>query len=137
MNKTSSLVRFVDVVLILLFGFISISEVTQQSKIKLPESVETPPSYPDKEEIIFIGVTPEGNYLVENESKLITSPRQLRRYVADVKRRYEARNLPLRIRIRANWDSPIKYTIRAADICDQLGIPKGIDVRLKSGRRAR
>jgi len=135
MNRTSSLIRFVDVVLILLFGFISISEVTRRSKIELPESRDTPLSFPDKEEIVFIGITPQGSYLVEDESMLISSPAQLRRYISELKRRYISRNLALRIRIRANWNSPIRYTIQAAEICDQLGVPKGIDVRLKRGRR--
>ena len=58
MGQGSMLLRLIDVVLILLFGFIAISEITFQSKVDLPKSNETPPSYPDKEEIIFIGILP-------------------------------------------------------------------------------
>jgi len=124
--------RFVDVVLILLFGFISISEVSEQSRIKLPISSETPPSYPDKETVIFIGITQNGLFLVENEQKIITNIQDLKRYILRKKRFYGARGIAIRIRYRANWNTPVRHTIEAAALCDALDIPKGIDVRLKT-----
>ena len=132
MSRGGLLLRFVDVVLILLFGFISISEVTEQSRIKLPVSTETPQSYPDKEKVIFIGITREGRFLVDNEQKVITSIQRLREYILEIKKLYESKNVKIRVRYRANWDTPVRYTIQAADLCDRLGIVKGIDVRLKT-----
>ena len=126
------MLRFVDVVLILLFGFIAISEVSQQSQITLPQSVETPPSYPDKEQVIFIGITPNGRYLVDNETRVITDIADLRAYILDQKQHYERMQARIRIRYRANYNTPVRYTIQAASLCDQLGVVKGIDVRLKS-----
>jgi hypothetical protein len=32
------------------------------------------------------------------------------------------------VRIRANWDSPIEYSLAAANICRSLGLSKGLDV---------
>lgn len=132
MGKGSLLLRFVDVVLILLFGFISISEVSQQSRIKLPESRETPRSYPDKEKVVFIGITRDGQYLVDDESRVITDLDALKNYIQQRFNFYRARHVKMRVRYRANYDTPVRYTIQAAQICDQLGIVKGIDVKLKS-----
>ena len=61
MSKGGNILRLIDIVLILLFGFISISEVSQRSRIRLAESTETPQSPPDKEEIIVVGISPEGS----------------------------------------------------------------------------
>jgi len=129
MGSGATLIRLIDVVFILLFGFISISEISERSKIKLPESAETPPSNPDKEKVFFLGIEPGGQYLVENETKIIENPEALYFYLKDKADEVKKANGELRVRIRSNWDAPIKLTMAAADICDNLNIAKGIDVR--------
>lgn len=128
MGTGSTLIRLIDVVFILLFGFISISEISHKSKIVLPKSSETPPSNPDKEQVVFVGIEHDGAYLVEDESKLIADPEGLLRYLENRVDRANRDGKNFRVRIRSNWDTPIKYTMAAADICDHLHIPKGIDV---------
>ncbi len=128
MGTGSTLIRLIDVVFILLFGFISISEISHKSKIELPKSTETPASNPDKEQVIFVGIDESGDYLVENESKLIASPQGLLNYLQNKVQDANAKEHSFRVRIRSNWDTPIKYTMAAADICDHLKIQKGIDV---------
>ena len=128
-----SIIRLIDVVFILLFGFISISEITERSKIKLPESAETPPSNPDKEKVLFLGIDSEGKYLVENETKVIFSTQDLFFYLQGKAAEMRRSGDELRVRIRSNWDTPIKFTMAAADICDNLQVQKGIDVRKIGG----
>jgi biopolymer transport protein ExbD len=127
MRRGSFLIRFVDVVLILLFGFIIISDVDEDSMIILPESTETPPQPPDFEDLVFIGIDEQGRYLVENESMLITDRAELERYILMQKYRYGAR---LKIRIRSNYNTPVQYAIAAAQICDDHKITKAIDVKI-------
>ena len=127
------MIRLIDVVFILLFGFISISEISERSKIELPNSSETPPSNPDKEQVLFLGIDQRGRFLVENESRAMSSAQELYVYLKDELAEVHGRGDEMRVRIRSNWDTPIKYTMAAADICDNLGIVKGIDVR--RGRR--
>ena len=126
---SGSLIRLIDVVFILLFGFISISEISERSKIELPESAETPPSHPDKEKVLFLGIDSEGKYLVENETKVIFSPQDLFYYLQGKAAEVRQSGDELRVRIRSNFDTPIKFTMAAADICDNLQVQKGIDVR--------
>jgi biopolymer transport protein ExbD len=121
-------IRLIDVVLILLFGFISISEVSQKTQISLPKSTEVPLSNPDKEEILIIGITTDGEYLVDEESRKIVDVRILENYIWDKQMAYIALEAKMRVRIRSDRDAPAKYTMRLARLCDQLNIPKSIDV---------
>jgi len=128
MGQGSMLIRLIDVVFILLFGFISISQVTHKSQIDLPKSTETPNSYPDPEEIVFIGIIPSGIYLVENETRSIDDLQVLVYYLRNKKNELEQNGARIRVRLRAAWNTPIKHIMTAADVCDNLGIQKGIDV---------
>ncbi len=129
MGAGGTMIRLIDVVFILLFGFISISDVTEKTRIELPESTETPASSPDREQVCFVGIDGEGRFLVENESVVIRSAQGLLGYLQNKMAELDRQGEALRVRIRSNWDTPIKYTMAAADICDHLGIAKGIDVR--------
>jgi biopolymer transport protein ExbD len=133
MGTGSTMIRLIDVVFILLFGFISISEISQKSQIELPKSTETPPSHPDNEEVLFLAIDKFGTFLVESETKSIGSTRDLFYYLQDKVTSANRRGEGFRVRIRSNWDTPIKYTMAAADICDNLNITKGIDVRRVAG----
>ncbi|MFQ5709394.1 MAG: ExbD/TolR family protein [bacterium] len=127
MGTSGTLIRLIDVVFILLFGFISISEISQKSQIELPKSTETPKSNPDREEVVFIGITRAGEYLVENENKMITDSQTLYYYLMN-KINGKTPQENIRVRIRSNWDTPIKYTMAVTNICDDLNLPKSIDV---------
>ena len=132
MGYGATLIRLIDVVFILLFGFISISEVNQKSKVVLPESTETPASSPDREKVLFVGITADGRYLLEDETMSASSSKELFVYLQNKVASAIEHGSDLRVRIRSNWNTPIKYTMAAADICDHLNIQKGIDVRRTS-----
>lgn len=134
MGTGATLIRLIDVVFILLFGFISISEINQKSQIELPRSKETPPSNPDKEQVVFVAITRDGQYLVENETKMIEDTRTLYYYLLQQTQQSRFTKNELRVRIRSNWDTPIKYTMAVTNICDNLDIPKSVDVRRVGGR---
>lgn len=123
--------RLIDVVLILLFGFISISEISRRTQITLPKSKNIRISDPDKEAILIVGITKNGHYLIENESEVITNARLLRYYIVTKRAEFEKKNAELRVRIRSDFNAPVKYTILLANICDAMQIPKSIDVQHK------
>ena len=135
-KKTSGLlIRLIDVVLILLFGFISISQLEQRSKIHLPISSETKLSTPDPENLIRISVYPftEGQwgFLVENETQLIQDVRQLHRYLKNKKQFFSGE---IRVKIYSEATSPIKYTMQVADLCNQMGLKKSLVLKMKNRR---
>ncbi len=132
MSQSGMLIRLIDVVLILLFGFISISELSEKSSIQLPVSSQTPPSPPDVEEVLFVAIAADGRYVLEQAQNRTLMPAELRRYLRAEKSRADRAGTKLRVRVRSNWNTPIKYTMYIADLCDELGIRKGIEVQRMS-----
>ena len=129
MNKGGYLLRFVDVVLILLFGFIVISDLDEDSQIILPSSTETEFIETDMEEILYIGITKDGQFIDERQNRLIPDQMTLVDYIRRMKNR---QGDLFKVRIRANYDTPAMYAIQVAQICDDLEVKKAIDVRLTS-----
>lgn len=129
MKSGGFLLRFVDVVLILLFGFIVISDLDEDTQIVLPESQETEQTGPDLEQVVYISITSEGDYLAEAENLQFASNDDLESYIQAKKNEFGEN---LKIRIRANHDTQVTYAIVAAQMCDRLQIQKAIDVRLLS-----
>ncbi|MDZ4702248.1 MAG: biopolymer transporter ExbD [Rhodothermales bacterium] len=127
MTNSGFIMRFVDVVLIMLFGFITISNL-QDSEVALPESGETDLHPMDTEEVEFIGILPDGTFLIEDEQTLISSVEALRGFLAQ--RRAAAGVASLKIRIRSSWDAPVHYALDVAALCDELGLQKSIEVEL-------
>ncbi|MCB0260475.1 MAG: biopolymer transporter ExbD, partial [Calditrichaeota bacterium] len=103
--RTNLIIRLIDVVLILLFGFIAISEVSKRSKIRLAESTTVPATVPDRERVLYVGVLPDNRFLVEEETAVIENPAALAAYLAQQRERMEARNIRMKVRVRANHDA--------------------------------
>jgi len=127
MSKSGFVVRFVDVVMILLFGFISISSV-QVTEIDVAVSTETPPPPQEVDEVLFIGIRTDGTYLVDDERLEISGARALLRHIASELERIGDRGV--KVRIRASYDTPMRYLVDAARVCDQLGVPKALEVQM-------
>ena len=130
MKQGSYLLRFVDVVLILLFGFIVISDIEEESLIDLPTTTEIEISAPDIETVTYIGITRTGILFDERNDVRFRSLEDLREYLQARKNRYGADGY--KVRIRANYDTPTSYVIPVADLCDELEIIKSIDVEITS-----
>ena len=132
MRASGFVVRFVDVVLILLFGFITISNL-RDTEVVLPESTETDPVAMDVEEIVFVAVLADGSYLVEDETVRITSLMDARTFLLAELDRYG--DAPVKVRIRSSHDAPVEYAFALAALCDQLGIPKALEVEVDMAGR--
>lgn len=130
MQKSGFVVRFVDVVLILLFGFISISSV-RATEIELPESTETLAPPPEVEEVVFVGIRPDGTYLVDEERVEIRGARNLFTWVGAEVDAFG--DVPVKVRIRASHDTPMRYLVDAARVCDELGVDKALEVLMAVG----
>ena len=131
MNQGGIVIRLIDIVLNLLFGFISISEISYRTEIHLPQSEQVTYSLPDKEALIIIGITADGQFIVEDETEEIADFKTLKNYLVTKQEENEKNRIKIRVRIRSDWNAPIKYTLAVANLCDYLSIPKGMDVSLK------
>ena len=131
MGKSGFVVRFVDVVLILLFGFISISSV-RATEVDLATSTEAPTPPPDFEEVLFVAIRPDGTFLLDEERVEVRGARELLRYLgAELERMGDQ---PVRVRIRASRYAPMRYLVDAARVCDELGVPKALEVEMGGER---
>jgi biopolymer transport protein ExbD len=125
MRSGGFVVRFVDVVLILLFGFISISSI-RETEIDLPESTETPPAPSELYEPIYVAIRSDGAYLVDEERQELRGGAMLHQFLSD--RLMALRSADAKVYIRASRDAPMRYLIEAARVCDALGVPKAFEV---------
>ena len=131
MRKSGFIVRFVDVVLILLFGFISISSI-RETEVELPTSTETPPAPPETQEIVFVGITSDGSYLVRDEQLRLEGPAALYRFLSDYVDDVES--APVKVRLRASHDTPMGFLVEASRVCDALGVDRAFEVLVQQGR---
>lgn len=132
MSRSGFIVRFVDVVLILLFGFISISSI-RVTEVELPTSSETPAAPPEREEIYFVAIRSDGTFLVEEESVELRGGRALLDHLAATAEALG--DTPMKVRIRASGRAPVFFLMEASRVCDQLGLPKAFEV-LMAGAEA-
>ena len=127
------MIRLIDIVFNLLFGFIAISQVGSNLPIVLPKSTEVLEVAPNDAHTILVGVTKAGTYPVEKGELVLKNSYELRSYLTKKLRETELNRAQIGVRICADWDSPVEYGIAVARICRDLGIPKGLDVvRLNS-----
>jgi len=130
--KSSAVIRLIDVVLNLLFGFIAISEINRLSEINLPESTQIPLTNPDKEQILVIGISTLGEYMLDDEALIIEDIEEVKKYIARRKQELAVDDIKIRVRIRSDREAPAGFTFRLATICDELNVVKSIDVQRKT-----
>ena len=132
MLKGGLMLRLIDIVFILLFGFLAISEIVPQHPIEPPKSSEKDSQKQKKEKIFFLGITRSETYILEtpeNETFNHLNFMQVRTILDDISSQMGADNKGVRVHICSNWDLPIKYAMDVADICDANNILKSIVVR--------
>ena len=122
------MIRMIDVVFILLFGFIAVSQISQAEAIEPPESDEALMSAPEGPSILVIGVKAANRFSVENGAEIFTNTRSLKNYIEQAAGKARGAEKEFRVRIRANWDVPIESCMKVARLCRDLAYAKGIDV---------
>lgn len=128
MSKSKLIIRMIDIVFILLFGFIAVSQIDSSAAIEPPKSTEAMEGAPEGTRTIIIGVTKDGTYPIGAGEVVLKNLSELRSYLIQIIEEAENEGTQLGIRIRANWDSPVEYGLAVAKLCSNLGIPKGLDV---------
>lgn len=128
MSSSNLIIRLIDIVLILLFGFLVISEIDKKSPVKLPQSDAKMKKLNYEEELLVVGIKDKSTYIIEaedityNNIPAVLNKIEIRRHSLDEIGR------KLRVRIRSEWSLPIKYTMRIANYCRSQNIPVGMDV---------
>jgi biopolymer transport protein ExbD len=130
MASGSMIIRYIDICLNLLFGFVCFSELSLHDKIDLPTTVELKPTAPDPELVVFVGVQTNGVYALEGEKIRTADAHVLEQYLLSKKSEFAQKRYKMRVRVRANYDTPTRFVMRAVDICDKIEVARSVDVRI-------
>lgn len=130
MGQTGFLLRFVDIVLILLFGFICISSI-KPSQVQPPKSSESPYKDIEQKRVVYVSIKREGTFLVGRENRVVGYPSEFKSFLLQKKREIGGN---LKVRIRSSRSAPIVFLMRAAKMCEELGIRKSIEVEIDKSR---
>lgn len=122
------MIRMIDIVFILLFGFVAVSQISQAEATEPPKSEEASMDAPEGTHVLIIGVQNENHFSLEGGTKVFDDLHKLRSFVEQANAELVGREQALRVRIRAGWNAPIESCMRVAKLCRDLGIAKGIDV---------
>ncbi len=128
MSKKSIIIRLIDIVLILLFGFLVVSEINRKSPVKLPQSDVKVKRELDDEELLIVGIKEDTTLYLEGEDRAIASLNELHNLILVRNESFNKLNRKFRVRIRSYWNLPIKYTMRVANFCRNNNIPVGMDI---------
>jgi biopolymer transport protein ExbD len=133
MKKNTFLIRFIDIGLILLFGFIIISDITIRTQIELPGSNEAVDSEVKEMTLIVIEVRKDGQFRVVNaESEFLygraTNNESLFDVLLKVKGTLQREGRNIVAIIEPEESISMQQLVDVLDICDEVGIPKNINV---------
>jgi len=129
------IIRLVDVVLIVLFGFLMISKIQQQVDIPLPHSKGDNPLVQADKDVFDVFVRSDGRIQCGwiDSKYQVTMPlssqdRELAREKYDELKALisEANPGKIPVAIQAEFDSPTQFTVDMLDICKDLGLQKSL-----------
>jgi biopolymer transport protein ExbD len=136
MSKGGIIIRLIDIVLLLLFGFLIVSEVNRKSPVKLPQSDVKVKREITEEELLIIGIRADKSLYLEGENRVVPSLTELYNLISKRNQSFEALNRKFRVRIRSEWNLPIKYTMQIANFCRKNNIPVGMDIANVSSKNS-
>ena len=82
----------------------------------------------DEEELLIIGIKQDTSLYLEGENRPLSSFPELYNLILIRNASFKKINRQFRVRIRSNWNLPIKYTMRVANFCRNNNIPVGMDI---------
>lgn len=128
MSKGGIVVRLIDIVLNLLFGFMCISTMERKSPVKLPQSDLPVQSQIQKEQLLVISINQQEQFLIESENLILPNFDAVKNLILTRNESFKKLDRTMKVRIRSYWNLPIRYTMRIANFCRDENIPVGMDV---------
>lgn len=132
--KKGLIIRLIDVVLIILFGFLAISDIQMKRQIRLPgpnnqqEIVDEP-----KEIFLFIQIDRRDNFTLKRDQAVELKTGNLselrEKLVETANGIYAAGSSPVVI-IDPDLNATVQSTISIYDICEEEQLPKSINMQL-------
>jgi biopolymer transport protein ExbD len=121
------ILRLVDIVLIVLFGFMCISTIESQKRVELPQSTEIPATPPDTLENVTVSIDVRGQFFIRGEVTS-SSYEEVESYIENAQKTVSASKKSLRLRIRADRSAPMHTVKWLTELCDALQIERSLIV---------
>ncbi len=134
MNQGGLIIRLIDVVLIILLGFLNISDFVLKTQIKLDSGKSTPTAQV-KTRLYNVFIIEGGFYRIEdvqNDKKLEFAPpkeialQEIELYLTNEFNQNSAQNVKTLVVLRSSENTKIQLTIDVLDICEKHKIPRSI-----------
>ena len=113
------IIRLIDIVLLVLFGFISVSNLDDQTKVELPRSEEIPRAELETKDRVTISVDVMGEYYLQGSFKP-SSLDEVAQYLDDEKETWGSREM--RILIRSDSGTPMASIKALVKLCSERGM---------------
>ena len=141
MASRGLLIRFIDIGLIALFGFLMISDIENSSRVELdsPAQPTTEQDEPSEQIYLAVHISGEGRFSVvhvETDSVLaseITSREVLLEALRGHSQDARSSGRALTLLIRPDGRSPVQRTVDVMDVCDRLGLSRSLQMEPEPG----
>jgi biopolymer transport protein ExbD len=131
LNKGGLLIRLIDVAMIILFGFIAISDIKVRAQIKLPSDQKTEEDRRDEQEpvLMFVRIGLDNQVEISDEGDIgETLPiSQLESRLVELGGTFGSQGIEMVVLIEPHEDSIMQHTIDVLDICERHNIAKNIN----------
>ncbi len=128
MLRGGTIIRLIDVVLIILLGFLGITDFEIKSQIKLP-SAGPGKKQEMKQQIVYLNIENSHKFILsegQNNSTQIDSVTALERIITVLNTKYVQDNKRMVVVIEPGEESVVQTTVDVMDICEKYQIPKSL-----------
>jgi biopolymer transport protein ExbD len=128
MLRGGTIIRLIDVVLIILLGFLGITDFEVKSQIKLPSAVESG-QREIKQQFIFLDIKSDNRFEIsdgQNPVKEVESIEALEKLIIQLNNYYIQNFKQMILVIEPNLETVIQTTVDVMDICEKNQILKNL-----------
>jgi biopolymer transport protein ExbD len=128
MFRGGTIIRLIDVVLIILLGFLGITDFEVKSQIKLPSAVESGQKE-IKQQFIFLDIKSDNQFEIidgQNTIKQVEGLAALEKFLVQLNNYYLQNYRQMILVIEPNLETVIQTTVDVMDICEKHQILKNL-----------
>ena len=128
MLKGGTIIRLIDVVLIILLGFLGITDFEIKSQIKLP-SAGRGQQQEIKQQVVYLNIENSNKFILTEGQQTIAqidSIKTLERIITNLNNSYVLDNKRMVVVIEPGMESVVQTTVDVMDICEKYQIPKSL-----------
>lgn len=144
MTSRGFLIRFIDIGLIVLFGFVMISDIESLSQVELSQAAETEEAPKEEAERAFVtvAIAPDGSFTLADPvtggvlAAGVQTADALSEFLRALKVEHQAADRDLVVLISPHPGSIVQRTVDVMDICDRLAVGKSLQTEFDLGEGA-